>query len=72
MVNSARKHGWIVQVGSQQRSGSHYINAINLIRQGTLGGVHHITANYTRNKVPGFVKKVLTFMMRTSWIGSSG
>jgi predicted dehydrogenase len=57
MVNSARKHGRIVQVGSQQRSGSHYINAINLIRQGTLGGVHHITANYTRNKVPGFVKK---------------
>lgn len=54
MVDAARKHNRIVQVGSQQRSGAHYHHAIKLIRDGALGAVHHITAQWTRNMMPGF------------------
>lgn len=54
MVRAARQHHRVVQVGSQQRSGTHYHRAIELIRGGALGSVHHITANRTRNTMPGF------------------
>jgi predicted dehydrogenase len=54
MVDTARKHRRVVQVGAQQRSGEHYAAAIKLIREGALGAVHKISANWVRNMMPGF------------------
>lgn len=54
MVAAARRYNRIVQVGSQQRSGVHYAHAVELIRGGAIGAVHHITAHWTRNMMPGF------------------
>lgn len=54
MVEAARKYNRVVQTGSQQRSGSHYQQAVKLIREGAIGAVHKITAGYTRNAMPGF------------------
>jgi predicted dehydrogenase len=59
MVDTARKHNRIVQVGAQQRSGEHYTRAIRLIQDGTLGAVHSISANWTRNIMPGFKPREL-------------
>jgi predicted dehydrogenase len=54
MVEAARKHRRVVQTGSQQRSGLHYIEAVKLVQNGTIGAVHKITVGYTRNAMPGF------------------
>jgi len=59
MVDTARKHNRIVQVGAQQRSGAHYAKAISLIQDGTLGAVHSVSANWTRNMMPGFKPREL-------------
>jgi predicted dehydrogenase len=53
MVEAARKHGRIVQTGSQQRSGSHYGQAVKLIQDGGIGEVHRIHAGMQRNITPG-------------------
>jgi predicted dehydrogenase len=39
MVESARKHERIVQVGTQRRSGAHYASAAELVQSGKLGKV---------------------------------
>ena len=54
MVQAARQHGRVVQVGSQQRSGPHYIEAVRLVRTGVIGAVHHVEAGMERNSMPGF------------------
>lgn len=54
MLDTARKHQRVVQVGAQQRSGEHYKAAIDLIRDGALGAIHKISATWTRNMNPGF------------------
>ncbi|HEX9365922.1 MAG TPA: Gfo/Idh/MocA family oxidoreductase [Vicinamibacterales bacterium] len=59
MADAAKRHGRIVQTGSQQRSGAHYQKAIKLVQDGTIGPVHKITAGFTRNVVPGFVAREL-------------
>ncbi|MGI8565777.1 MAG: Gfo/Idh/MocA family protein [Pyrinomonadaceae bacterium] len=59
MVDEARKHNRVVQVGSQQRSGAHYAKAVKLIREGAIGDVHHVSAGMTRNAMPGFVAREL-------------
>jgi predicted dehydrogenase len=59
MVNEARKHDRVVQVGSQQRSGAHYAKAVELVRTGAIGDVHKITVGFTRNVIPGFEPKDL-------------
>jgi predicted dehydrogenase len=53
MVEAARKNNRVVQTGSQQRSGSHYIQAQKLIRDGGIGQVHRIRAGMQRNIFPG-------------------
>jgi predicted dehydrogenase len=53
MVEAARQHGRVFQTGSQQRSGAHYAQAVKLIRDGGIGGVHRIQAGYQRNIFPG-------------------
>lgn len=59
MADAARKHGRIVQTGSQQRSGAHYQRVIKLLQDGTIGPVHKISAGFTRNVIPGFVAREL-------------
>jgi predicted dehydrogenase len=59
MADAARKHGRIVQVGSQQRSGAHYAQAVKLVQDGAIGPVHKIAAGFTRNVMPGFVAREL-------------
>lgn len=59
MADAARKHGRIVQTGSQQRSGAHYRRAITLLQDGAIGPVHRIAAGFTRNVIPGFVAREL-------------
>ncbi len=54
MLNAARKHKRIVQVGTQQRSGSHYAKARELVRAGRLGKIVSVRMNSFRNVMPGF------------------
>jgi predicted dehydrogenase len=59
MVDETRKSKQICAVGSQQRSGAHYAEAVKLIREGGIGTVHHVHAGMTRNAMPGFVAREL-------------
>src|SRR3989442_6628897 len=54
MVETARRHKRVVQVGTQQRSGPHYQRARELIRRGRLGELVSVQCNYFRNVSPGF------------------
>lgn len=44
MVEAARTNGRIVQVGTQQRSGDHYQEAVRLIREGRIGKISRVAA----------------------------
>jgi predicted dehydrogenase len=59
IVDEARRTTRVCAVGSQQRSGAHYIEAVRLIREGGIGTVHHVHAGMTRNAMPGFVAREL-------------
>jgi predicted dehydrogenase len=54
MVDVARRHARVVQVGTQQRSGPHYQKARELVRSGHIGKVVAARAWYHRNVMPGF------------------
>jgi predicted dehydrogenase len=54
MVDAARRHGRVVQVGTQQRSGAHYRRARDLIRSGHLGKIVSVRARAFRNIMPGY------------------
>jgi predicted dehydrogenase len=54
MVDAARRHRRIVQVGTQQRSGPHYQKARELIRGGQLGKVFSVRMQAYRNILPGY------------------
>ncbi len=54
MIDVARKHKRIVQVGTQQRSGPHYGRARELIRDGQIGKVNSVRMTSFRNIMPGF------------------
>ncbi len=54
MVEAARRHKRVVQVGTQQRSGPHYQRARELIRRERLGELVSVQCNYFRNVMPGF------------------
>lgn len=54
MVEAARQFDRVVQTGSQQRSGPHYIEAVQIVQSGALGSVHHVEAGLERNSMPGF------------------
>jgi predicted dehydrogenase len=56
ILDAARKYDRVVQVGSMQRSGAHYGRAVELIRNGRIGDVRHISAGSLRNTMPGFTK----------------
>ena len=44
MVNAARKYGRVVQMGTQQRSATHYSRAIDFVRSGKLGKIRMVRA----------------------------
>ncbi len=54
MVDVARRHKRVVQVGTQQRSGPHYQEARKLIQDGRLGKLVSVQCNFFRNVTPGF------------------
>jgi predicted dehydrogenase len=54
MVDIAKAHNRIVQVGTQQRSGPHYQRARELIRDGQIGQVVAVRMWHYRNVMPGF------------------
>ncbi|MEK7683905.1 MAG: Gfo/Idh/MocA family oxidoreductase [Verrucomicrobiota bacterium] len=54
MVDLARRHKRVVQVGTQQRSGPHYQQARELVRGGRLGQLVSVQCNFFRNVAPGF------------------
>ena len=56
MVEVARRHKRVVQVGTQQRSGPHYQRARELIRAGRIGKLVSVQVSYFRNVAPGFGK----------------
>jgi predicted dehydrogenase len=53
VVDAARKHRRVVQVGTQQRSGEHYAQAAVLIQSGGIGRVSHVRTWNTVNRTPG-------------------
>jgi len=54
MIEVAKRHQRIVQVGTQQRSGPHYQRARELIRSGYLGPVSSVRMAAYRNIMPGY------------------
>ena len=54
MVDVARRHDRVVQVGTQQRSGPHYQRARGLIRDDRIGRVISVRMWSYRNIMPGF------------------
>src|SRR5262245_14040888 len=52
MVQAARKHGRVVQVGTQQRSGDHYQKAAEIIRGGRLGKISFVHTWNFGNQTP--------------------
>ncbi len=54
MIDVARRHKRVVQVGTQQRSGPHYQRARDLLRAGHLGKITSVRMTAFRNVMPGF------------------
>jgi predicted dehydrogenase len=54
MIDMARRHRRVVQVGTQQRSGPHYRRAKELLQAGHLGTVVSVRMNAFRNIMPGY------------------
>jgi len=54
MVDVARRHQRVVQVGTQQRSGPHYLRAKELIQGGHIGQIVSVRAQAARNILPGY------------------
>lgn len=52
MVNAARKYDRVVQVGTQQRSGLHFQEAIETVQSGVLGRIHRVHSWNVGNNAP--------------------
>jgi len=56
MLDAARKNKSLVQVGQQQRSGAHWLNAINFVKSGKLGTIRQVkfwgNFNYGAGNMP--------------------
>lgn len=53
MAEAARKYSRVVQAGTQQLSGPHYIEATNLVQSGKIGKVTHVCTWNVSNRLPG-------------------
>jgi len=54
MVDVARRHKRVVQVGTQNRSGPNFARARDFFQKGKLGSLVSVQINYFRNVMPGF------------------
>jgi predicted dehydrogenase len=54
MIDVARRRHRVVQVGTQQRSGTHYRRARDLVRGGHLGPITSVRMHAFRNIMPGY------------------
>ena len=54
MVAAAKRYQRVVQVGTQQRSGRHYAEAVKLLQGGYIGKIHTVRMGSFRNIMPGF------------------
>jgi predicted dehydrogenase len=54
MVTAAKRYQRVVQVGTQQRSGQHYAEAVRLLQLGHIGKIHTVRMGFFRNVMPGF------------------
>jgi predicted dehydrogenase len=54
MIDVARQHKRVVQVGTQQRSGVHYQRAKELIQSGHIGKISSVRMSSYRNILPGY------------------
>lgn len=52
MVDAARRYGRVVPLGTQQRSGEHFQEAVEIVRGGTLGKITSCRCWNFRNKTP--------------------
>ena len=53
MVEAARRNRRIVQVGTQQRSGTHFQRAVRYVQEGRIGDVHYATCwNHSPRREP--------------------
>jgi predicted dehydrogenase len=52
MVKAAEQSGKVVQVGTQNRSNSLYIQAKKMVADGLIGDVHYVRAYWYRNALP--------------------
>jgi predicted dehydrogenase len=67
MLDAARAHKRVVQVGTQQRSGRHYQRALALVRDGHIGDVRGARIGAFRNILPGFTKPVGAPLSAAQW-----
>jgi predicted dehydrogenase len=58
MIETAKYHERVVQVGTQQRSGEHYKRCVQLVREGHIGEVRNARISAFRNITPGFTTAV--------------
>ena len=61
MVNAARKHNRIVQVGTQHRSAPHFAKIAEIIQKGDIGEVKFVRVwNYSNQSMSGLARSVQT------------
>ena len=72
MLEAARRHRRVVQVGTQQRAGAHYQRARALVQAGHIGDIRAARVGTARNIMPGFGAAVgapLTEAQWDMWLG---
>ncbi|MBK5295619.1 MAG: Gfo/Idh/MocA family oxidoreductase [Vicinamibacteria bacterium] len=72
MIEAARRHRRVVQVGTQQRAGAHYQRAKRLLQEGHIGEIRGARVSTARNILPGFtvpVGKPLSPAQWDMWLG---
>ena len=53
VIDAQNKHKRVVQVGTQQRSMTHIVQANDLLKKGTIGTVHKVHCTWNRNRCCG-------------------
>ncbi len=67
MVETARKHQRMCQMGNQRRSWSRIIEAVNLMKGGEIGKIHFVRTWYANNRKPIGVGKVVPVPDWLNW-----
>jgi predicted dehydrogenase len=67
MIDAARRHARVVQVGTQQRAGAHYQRARQLLVDGHIGEIRAARVGTARNILPGFTQPVGRPLSPAQW-----